>query len=175
MIKASKQLIDLCNKFENEIINRSKIAREKANIPTEKTKIPNYRELLLTKTFDKFSRCTCDQPNHQHSSKKSSNCKKHQNSDGSSSSEESSQNSSYDSDSDISDSSSNLSQSSGKKSNHSSKDQSNTKTEKPIKEDKFEDIRSMEIHRKQNHPERLHPDLSFNEPDQVDYTFFNYL
>lgn len=25
----------------------------------------------------------------------------------------------------------------------------------------------MELHRKQNHPERLHPDLSFNEPDQV--------
>jgi hypothetical protein len=35
------------------------------------------------------------------------------------------------------------------------------------KEDEFEDLKSMEINRKQNHPERLHPELSFNEPDQV--------
>ena len=40
-------------------------------------------------------------------------------------------------------------------------------TAAPDDDDEFEDIRSMEIHRKQNHPERLHCDLCFNEPDQV--------
>lgn len=33
--------------------------------------------------------------------------------------------------------------------------------------DEFDDIRSMEVNRKLNHPERLHQDLCFNEPDQV--------
>ena len=91
--------------------------------------------------------------------------KKHNVSNTSSSSSSSSSNesssSSYDSDS---------------SSGSSSDDDDDRVKNKPKKEkkkkdddDEFDDIRSMEINRKLNHPERLHSDLTFNERDQVNY------
>ena len=52
-----------------------------------------------------------------------------------------------------------------------SKEKNSEKTKNKGKEDEFDDIRAMEINRKQNHPERLHPELSLNEPDQVAFAF----
>lgn len=36
--------------------------REKLNLNIE---IPNYRQLLQTTKFSKFTTCTCDQPSHK--------------------------------------------------------------------------------------------------------------
>jgi hypothetical protein len=170
-VNASAKLVDLCSKFESDILSRSRVAREKENLSSELTKIPDYRQLLLTKKFDKFTRCTCDQSSHQHGndaaeniSKKSKGCKQHKkrnrvsSSGSSSSSSSSSRNSSSDSFSSRSSSTSSIRSAASKK----------NPTENATEQDEdFDDIRSMELHRKQNHPERLHPDLSFNEPDQT--------
>jgi len=151
--KGTTKLDELCDRFKHDIINRSRRARERENLPPEATKIPDYRQLIQTKQFDKFTRCTCDQPNHHLSPTKKS-CKKHKSlkrSDSSSSSDSSTTCSSLSS------------------SSCSSRSSSRDGIDK-IKQDsdnEFDDIRSMEINRKQNHPERLHPDLSFNEPDQT--------
>ena len=167
-VNASTKLVELCTKFETDILARSKLVREKENLSPDLTKIPDYRQLLLTKKFDKFTRCTCDQSGHQHGSepitKKTKGCKQHKkrssvSSSGSdSSSSESSRSSSSDSFSSRSSSNSSI------RSGASKKNQADNAAEQ---DEDFEDIRSMELHRKQNHPERLHPDLSFNEPDQT--------
>ena len=191
----------MCEQFETDIFARSRLAREKANIPIESTKIPDYRQLLLTKKFAKFTRCTCDHSNHSNhdgNSRKptsSRHCRKHPSSTRSTGSKSSTKNSSssssdYDDDEEQfgeenSSSSPTLSYSSeteGRKNRDHLIDENQleqgeivdekVKTDKKMnvklpKETKFDDIRSMELHRKQNHPERLHPDLSFNEPDQV--------
>ena len=161
-------MVELCTKFEADILARSKLVREKENLSPDLTKIPDYRQLLLTKKFDKFTRCTCDQSGHQHGSesttKKTRGCKQHKkrssvsSSGSSSSSSESSRSSSSDSFSSRSSSNSSI------RSGASKKNQADNTAEQ---DEDFEDIRSMELHRKQNHPERLHPDLSFNEPDQT--------
>jgi ribonuclease-3 len=147
----TSKLDELCDRFKHDIIERSRRARERENLPPESTKIPDYRQLIQTKKFDKFTRCTCDQPNHNPSPTRKS-CKKHKRSDSSSSSDSSTT------------TCSSLSSSSCS-SRSSSRDEN--KKDKEDSDDEFDDIRSMEINRKQNHPERLHPDLSFNEPDQT--------
>ncbi len=55
--------------------------------------------------------------------------------------------------------------SSGSENEKSKKEKVAKKSKK--KPEEFHDIKSMEMNRKQNHPERLHKDLCFNEPDQV--------
>ena len=180
MIKATSKLVDLCTRFDQEIISRSRKAREKANLPPETTQIPNYRQLLLSKKFDNFTRCTCDQPNHnseeasttskfkQHMKKRLRNNSSSSTSSTSSSSTNISSRSS--SSSSCCSSDSNRSKSSARsRSGSANSSRGKVKANSVEKEDDFDDIRSMEIHRKRNHPERLHPDLSFNEPDQVNY------
>lgn len=218
-MKATEKLIELCEKFEKEVIDRARLARERANLPKEATQIPDYRQLLLTKKFAKFQRCTCDHPKQQQQAgvgseaKLSSHCRKHNNRISSSPSSSSTSSSSRSSSSsapsedddddesttgeDDDDSSEKSSNCPRRKSEKKTRDTPNAsipatlnleqgeipdvgddKNEEPEtkqqangkpnhKEEKFDDIRSMELHRKQNHPERLHPDLSFNEPDQV--------
>ena len=159
------------------MVDRSKIAREKSNIPFESTQIPNYRQLLMTKKFNNFTRCTCDHDKDTDKSDEVSKCGRHKNThkktsiDSSGASDSSLSSSGSDSDSSISSSDYNTSSgsgsdaSTGSKSSKGSQDKEKKKgREKP---EEFEDIKSMEIHRKQNHPERLHKDLMFNEPDQV--------
>ena len=170
IVKASGKLKELCEKFEKDIIGRSKAAREKANLPPEATRIPDYRQLLRTSKFDNFTRCTCDESNQLDGArqKKCSEHKRRRASDGGSSSETSSDSS--DSESSNSSSSRSNSSTNSRSSSCDSKENTGEKKEenkKKTKEDEFEDIRSMEINRKQNHPERLHPELSFNEPEQV--------
>ena len=178
MIKATSKLSDLCTRFDDEILARSRKAREKANLPPESTQIPNYRQLLLSKKFDKFTRCTCDQPNHNNEEAATSKCKQHlkkrlrnnssssTSSSGSSSTSISSRSSSSSSCS-SSDSSRSKSSTRSRSASPSSSKAKGKKENSVEKEDEFDDIRSMEIQRKRHHPERLHPDLSFNEPDQV--------
>lgn len=178
-------------------------------MPKEATEIPDYRQLLLTKKFAKFSRCTCDHPKQQgDDDTKISSCRKHRHRSVSPKSSSSSSSSTDDDDElnlddDGNESSSSSSSSSSCSSSKAAaqktedtgleqgeivddeKDFEAKKTDKDphlgehrstIKEEeKFEDIRSMELHRKQNHPERLHPDLSFNEPDQVISTLFCFI
>ncbi len=180
---------------------RSSEARKKANLPEEATKVPNYRQLLLTKKFNKFARCTCDHgdSNKQHSTLAEKKCRKHANknkisrSSGSSSDSSSSfmssssdsdsldttssvklnSSSSFDAKNSSSSSSSGSSGSSGSSSDESSSDSGKISKGKDIKKDKKEkkekifDLKSMEMKRKYNHPEHLHKDLCFNEPDQV--------
>ncbi len=195
LVKGTPKLIDLCNKFEREILARSKEARQKANIPPEATQIPDYRQLAMKK----FSKCTCDQP---HNSSIKTNCSKHIHrnkkiaktanslNSSASSTRSSSANSARasSSDSTSSDSSvSSLTSTGSSDSSNTSRSRSSTNNslnstslrigqskeslidqEKKIKsDDDYEDIRSMELKRKQNHPERLHTDLCFNEPDQT--------
>lgn len=178
-MRATDKLNDLCTRFENDILVRSSEARRKANLPPEAVQIPNYRQLLLTKQFSNYSRCTCDHSKHE---VVETGCGKHKkkgvtSSSGSSSS--SSGSSSSDSSSDSSGTSSGSSSDSGSSSTSSgsegglnssggSQKKQLTKKKKSTKpEDEFEDIKSMEMNRKMNHPERLHSDLCFNEPDQV--------
>ena len=198
IFRATSKLTDLCNKFEQTLIMRSAEARKKANLPIEATQIPNYRQLLLTKHFSQFSRCTCDhsshgdsdQPekqHHQHSTSVRKKCGKHSQRNKLSRSSGSSSDSSFERSSSDSDSlnttstlnmdSNGSSSSSGSGSSMSSADSSGPENEKSKKEkvvkkskkkpEEFHDIKSMEMNRKQNHPERLHKDLCFNEPDQV--------
>lgn len=169
-------------------------------MPKEATEIPDYRQLLLTKKFAKFSRCTCDHPKQQgDDDTKVSSCRKHRHRSVSPKSSSSSSSSTDDDELNLDDDGNESSSSSSSSSSCSSSKAAAQKTEdtgleqgeivddendfeakktdknshlaehrSTIKEEeKFEDIRSMELHRKQNHPERLHPDLSFNEPDQV--------
>ena len=154
------------------MIARSRRARQKANMPIEATQIPDYRKLLLTKKFDNYTRCTCDHD-------KSSQCGKHRgdpkkkNAKSTSSSSSCSSSSESESGSSSCSFSSSASGSSGR-SRSSSSDNSksrDTKRKQPKKkdDDEHDDIRSMEINRKLNHPERLHPELIFNEPDQVEH------
>ena len=164
--KGTSKLNELCDRFKHDIIDRSRRARERENLPPESTKIPDYRQLIQTKKFDKFTRCTCDQPTNHNSlptmTKKS--CKKHKTLKRSDSSSSSSSSDSSTTCSSLSSSSC----SSRSRSRSSSRDGNNKNSKKEETSDnEFDDIRSMEINRKQNHPERLHPDLSFNEPDQT--------
>ena len=166
----------LCNEFEQNILSRSIEARKKQNYPVELTKIPNYRHLLMTNKFSNYSRCTCDHSSHNSDKKNVTNsgCGKHQkksvlSSDISSDSSSSSCSSSSDSES--SELSLNLdSTRSSTSSSESISDRKSSKTNKKNtgnNSEEFEDIKSMEMNRKHNHPERLHKDLCFNEPDQV--------
>lgn len=131
----------------------------------------------MTKKFKNFSRCTCDHSKGSEKVDEVSKCGRHNkktsksfnlsgaslNSSGSSSSDSNSSLSSSEystssnSDSDESTSSKLSLKSQGSKRKQKSRD----------KPEEFEDIKSMEKHRKQNHPECLHKDLLFNEPDQV--------
>jgi hypothetical protein len=167
----------MCAQFEVEVLTRSKIARERANLPQSALEIPNYRQLLHTSKFEHFHRCTCDKAKHDDeesvggasSSKKSAieheKCKKHTqkkkkqpDSESESTSDSSSGASSY-----TSSTESEADTGGGDK----AKKGKDPKAADEEVDEGFEDIRSMEMHRKQNHPERLHPNLSFNEPDQV--------
>lgn len=155
---------------------RSSEARRKANLPPEAVQIPNYRQLLLTKQFSNYSRCTCDHSKHEVAE---TGCGKHKKKSVSSSSGSSSSSSGSSSGSDSSGTSSGSSSDSGSSrsssgsegglnSSRGSRKKRLTKKKRSAKpEDEFEDIKSMEINRKMNHPERLHKDLCFNEPDQV--------
>lgn len=237
-MQATEKLAELCDRFEEDVIGRARRARERANLPQEATQIPDYRQLLLTKKFAKFSRCTCDHPKQPQqttgasgsgfdpASKSSSHCRKHNSHRSSASSSSSSSSPSEDDDDDEStmdddddDDNEESTSSSSSLTSSLSRRRRSSKNEKEVsssslkkvsnkteaddgedleqgeivdedvggvnkakvadaeavvkkkakpKEDEFDDIRSMELHRKQNHPERLHPDLSFNEPDQVD-------
>ena len=167
LIKSSAKLNELCTQFEDSLIARSRQARQKANRPIEATQIPDYRKLLFTKKFDNYTRCTCDHD-------KSSQCGKHRGESKKKNTKSSSSSSSSSSDSESGSSSSSVSSSaSGSSSRSSSSDSSKSSDTKRklLKKkdhgDEHEDIRSMEINRKLNHPERLHPELIFNEPDQV--------
>jgi ribonuclease-3 len=65
---------------------------------------------------------------------------------------------------------SSLSNSSSSQSTDNEHDEKKSSSKKKLTDDdleEFDDIRSMEINRKMNHPERLHANLSFNEPDQT--------
>lgn len=178
-MKASDKLKELCDKFQTDVIDRSRIAREKQNLPSESVKIPDYRQLVQTKKFEKFSKCTCDHSSH---TKIKSACKEHKkdrkNSSFSSGSGKennsgSDTDTSFSSGSDVSESGSSRASSCDRDSKKNTEEkEENNKKYKPLSEEKFEDIRSMEINRKHNHPERLHPDLSYNEPDQVNFFFF---
>ena len=182
-IRATPKLVELCSKFEHSVIERSKRSREKSNIPAELTQIPDYRQLLLTNKFDKFTRCKCDHTNGEHKTDDltGSKCSQHQRKTArsakrksNSSSHSSSKSSSNERDSSSSSCSSDTSSSSFSSSGSSASENENKKSEKKEDEHEFEDIRSMEIDRKLKHPERLHPDLSFNEPDQVNYFQLNF-
>lgn len=160
--------MELCQQFEADVMTRSKKAREKLNLPAHE--IPDYRKLLMTKKFENYSRCTCDKPHnasadqqqrHQHAN--DCKAKKAIKKD----SESSSSDSEYSSESSSSDSSSDA-QAESKTSEENKAKKAVTKANKK-EDEEFDDIRSMEIHRKQNHPERLHSNLTFNEPDQVIY------
>ncbi len=174
IIRATNKLIEMCAQFEAEVLARSRIAREKANLPASATDIPNYRQLLHTTKFEHFHRCTCDKGKHNDgesggglSSKTDKDkCKKHKNKRQSSGDESSN-------DSSSSSGASSYSSSSESEADNSKAKKSENKETKTVADEEdegFEDIRSMEMHRKQNHPERLHSDLSFNEPDQVNST-----
>ena len=67
IIDSTKKLKDLCKRFDTELVQRSKLKREKS----DEISIPNYRELLQTKKFSNFSTCNCDKSsshnkNHHH-------------------------------------------------------------------------------------------------------------
>jgi len=173
LVKTVKsKLEELCSKFDDSILNRSRRVREKQGLPIESTQIPDYRQLLMTNKFDKFSRCKCDHKTEdnkpgkcaQHNRKSRNKQSKQNESDKSSSS---SRNSSTSSSSSNSSSYSSSSFSSSNSKSSKTKTKKSKEKENDDNDDEFEDIRSMEIDRKQKHPERLHPDLSFNEPDQV--------
>ncbi len=189
-MKSSVKLIELCEKFEKNIIKRSSEARKKRNLPIESIEIPDYRKLVMTKKFSNYSRCTCDHSKsdkcgkHKTKNLKKLNISKADSSSNSSSSSSSSSGSSSRSSSSSIRSSSSSSDSSGSNSSYSSKKSSSNCSSKSSKARKdndrqkdkkkseaFDDIKSMEINRKQNHPERLHTELSFNEPDQVRISF----
>jgi hypothetical protein len=146
---ATDRLKDLCNKFDYELVQRSQ--RLKGN---QQNEIPDYRKLIHTKTFSKFSRCTCG---HSNSAAKSNECSKHKTNTKKSS--DKTHNSSSSSSS--SESNSESSTSSETSSDDSSYDGSSDEIEG------FDDIRSMEINRKRNHPQHLHQDITFNEPNQT--------
>jgi len=172
LIKSTTKLEELCSKFDDSILKRSRRVREKQGLPIESTQIPDYRQLLMTNKFDKFSRCKCDHKTEdnkpgkcaQHNRKSRNKQSKQNESDKSSSS---SRNSSTSSSSSNSSSYSSSSFSSSNSKSSKTKTKKSKEKENDDNDDEFEDIRSMEIDRKQKHPERLHPDLSFNEPDQV--------
>ena len=181
IFKSTGRLDELCGKFDSSVVQRSKKIREKQNISSELTKIPDYRQLLMTNKFDKFTRCKCDHNNteskssctHSHHRKtRSSRLPKKKlndsmkSSSSSSSSRSSSSFSSTSCSSRTSSRSSDYSTSSTNSSNASKKSKKNSKKNNEDDEE-FEDIRSMEIDRKLKHPERLHSELSFNEPDQT--------
>lgn len=148
---ATDRLKDLCSKFDYELVQRTQRLRGNQQI-----EIPDYRKLIHTKKFSKFSRCTCGQSNN---SVKTNECSKHQKnkklgkkSTNKTHSSRSSSNSSSSSESSTSADSSN---------DDSSYDGSSDEFEG------FDDIRSMEIDRKRNHPQHLHSDITFNEPNQT--------
>ena len=170
LIKSTTKLEELCSKFDDSILNRSRRVRENQGLPIESTQIPDYRQLLMTNKFDKFSRCKCD---HKTEDNKPGKCAQHNRKSRNKQSKQNESDKSSSSSRNSSTSSSSSNSSSYSSSSFSSSNSKSSKTkikkgkEKENDDDEFEDIRSMEIDRKQKHPERLHPDLSFNEPDQV--------
>lgn len=172
VIKSTNRLDELCAKFDSSLVKRSSKIREKQNIPAELTKIPDYRQLLRTQKFDKFTRCKCD---HANNSKSSCTHTHHYHKNGRVSRkkikkklDDSITSSSKSSSSSRSSSSSSFSSESSSYSTSSSNSGKSSKKEKSLEEnEELDDIRSMEIDRKQKHPERLHTDLTFNEPDQT--------
>jgi ribonuclease III len=138
---------------------------------------------MLTDKFNKFSRCSCgnttttttttDQTKHSNTCSSRKPIKKIKNNSDSSTSISSSSSSS-DNESEFSSNNSDISDTNSLNSNSSSESDKNSsfgsnKSGKKIKKTKrgLDDIRSIEIKRKRKHPERLHPDLCFNEPDQT--------
>jgi hypothetical protein len=176
LIKSTTKLEELCSKFDDSILKRSRRVREKQGLPIESTQIPDYRQLLMTNKFDKFSRCKCD---HKTEDNKPSKCAQHNRKSRNKQSKQNESDKSSSSSRNSSTSSSSSNSSSYSSSSFSSSNSKSSKTKiKKSKEkendDEFEDIRSMEIDRKQKHPERLHSDLSFNEPDQVIFISVNH-
>lgn len=164
LTKGTSKLNELCSKFEQAVVQRSKKTREKLNLPIESTQIPDYRQLLMTNKFDKFTRCKCDHKTNETTKTSCSYHRKTKSNTKRASSKSSSSSRSSSASSSCSSTSGSSSYSSSSFSSTNSK-KSGKLIEK--KDDEFEDIRSMEIDRKLKHPERLHSELSFNEPDQV--------
>lgn len=137
------------------------------NLPLESTKVPDYHQLLMTKKFSKFhTQCTCDHSERENIEK----CGKHRTKKSLVSSSDSSSSSSSDDSIDLTSSSESGSSSSSSDSDSSLDSKTSRNSSKKANKEKteeFDDIKSMEINRKLKHPERLHKDLCFNEPDQV--------
>jgi hypothetical protein len=181
LVDGSDRLKSLCTEFESKVIGRSKRIRDQN--PCESSSIPDYRKLLQTEKFSNFTTCTCDHETtakqtsrlvfcvfalHSHKSQfwcPKENCSKHD--------KKSTRKRKISTDSSSSTASSFSSHSSSTSRCSSSSDEEDLTSKRTKKahgtsdDDQFDDIRSMEINRKMNHPQRLHSNLSFNEPDQT--------